>query len=309
MDRLDAMAMLIAAVDAGSLSKASKRLGLPLATISRKVADLERHLRATLLIRSAKGLELTDAGRSYVEAAKAILDQLDEAERAAAGEYSEPRGDLIVTAPTMFGRLHALPTVTGFLAAYPDVAVDLKLTDRVTHFLDDQIDVALRIGQLPDSNLVATRLGEVRHVICAAPGYLAIRGAPASPDDLMRHQVISFESVSATSSWPFRQDGAARTGSFRSRLGVNTVDAALDAARAGAGLVRALSYQVNEDVRAGRLQVVLEDFEAAPRPVHLVYAPQGRLPLKLRAFIDFAVPRLRERLLQAALPVGFSRSG
>ncbi|MDH0865572.1 LysR family transcriptional regulator [Mitsuaria sp. GD03876] len=302
MDRLDAMAMLIAAVDAGSLSKASKRLGLPLATVSRKVADLERHLRATLLIRSAKGLELTDAGRSYVEAAKAILDQLNEAERAAAGEYTEPRGDLIVTAPTMFGRLHVLPTVSGFLAAFPDVAVDLKLTDRVAHFLDDQIDVALRIGELADSSLVATRLGEVRHVICAAPGYLAAQGVPASPDDLMRHRVVSFESVATGGAWPFRQDGQPRTGAFRSRLGVNTIDAALDAGRAGAGLVRALSYQVNEDVRAGRLQLVLEDFEAAPRPVHLVYAPQGRLPLKLRAFIDFAVPRLRERLLQAALP-------
>jgi len=302
MDRLDAMAMLIAAVDAGSLSKASRRLGLPLATVSRKVADLEKHLRATLLIRSAKGLELTDAGRSYVESAKAILEQLDEAERAAAGEYTEPRGDLIVTAPVMFGRLHVLPTVTGFLDAFPDVAVDLKLTDRVAHFLDDQIDVALRIGQLPNSSLVATRLGEVRHVICAAPAYLATQGAPLSPDDLTRHRVISFESVSTGGAWPFRQDGVARTGAFRSRLGVNTIEAAIDAGRSGAGLVRALSYQVNDDVRAGRLQLVLEDFEAAPRPVHLVYAPQARLPLKLRAFIDFAVPRLRERLTQAALP-------
>lgn len=309
MDRFDAMAMLVAAVDAGSLSKASQRLGLPLATVSRKVADLERHLRATLLIRSAKGLTLTDAGRSYVEAAKAILDQLGEAERAAAGEYVEPRGDLIVTAPTMFGRLHVLPTVTGFLDAYPDVAVDLKLTDRVAHFLDDQIDVALRIGQLPDSSLLATRLGEVRHVVCASPGYLATHGAPASPDELTRHRVVSFESVSSGGSWPFLQDGQARTGAFRARLGVTTIDAALDAGRAGAGLVRALSYQVNEDVRAGRLRVVLEAFEAPPRPVHLVYAPQGRLPLKLRAFIDFVVPRLRERLLQAALPPGLSTGG
>ena len=207
-----------------------------------------------------------------------------------------------ITSPVMFGRLHVLPTVTGFLDAYPDVAVDLKLTDRITHFLDDQIDVPLRIGQLPDSGLVATRVGEVRHVVCAAPAYLATHGAPATPDDLARHRVISFESVSVGSAWPFRQDGVARTGAFRSRLGVNTVDAALDAGRAGAGLVRALSYQVNEDVRAGRLQLVLEDFEAAPRPVQLVYAPQGRLPLKLRAFIDFAVPRMRERLSRAALP-------
>ena len=305
MDRIDAMAMLIAAVDAGSLSKASQRLGLPLATVSRKVAELERHLRASLLIRSAKGLDLTDAGRSYVEAARTILDQLNEAERAAAGEYTEPRGELIVTAPTMFGRLHVLPTVIAFLDAFPEIAVELKVTDRVTHFLDDQIDVALRIGELPDSRLVATRLGECRHVLCASPAYLARHGTPQTPDDLRRHRVVSFGSVSSDGAWPFRQDGVAVTGSFRSRLSVTTIDAAIDAARSGAGLARVLSYQVNDDVRAGRLRLVLEDFEAAPRPVHLVYAPrsQSRLPLKLRAFIDFAVPRLRERLVQAALPM------
>ena len=159
LDRLDAMSMLLSAVESGSLSKASRKLGLPLATVSRKVAELESHLNASLLIRSSRGLELTPAGRSYVTAARAILEQLTEAERAAAGEYMEPKGDLVVTAPTMFGRLHVLPVVTQFLAAYPDVAVGLALTDRVAHFLDDQVDVALRIGALPDSSLISTRLG------------------------------------------------------------------------------------------------------------------------------------------------------
>ena len=180
-------------------------------------------------------------------------------------------------------RLHLLPTVTGFLEAYPDVAVDLKLTDRITHFLDDQIDVALRIGALPDSGLIATRVGEVRHVVCAAPDYLATHGAPATPDELARHRVISFESVSTGGAWPFRQDGVARTGAFRSRLSVNTIDAALDAGRAGAGLVRALSYQVNDDVRAGRLRLVLEDFEAAPRELCRDEAPVALPRILLRA--------------------------
>lgn len=301
MDRFEAMSVLLAAVDSGSLSKASRRLGLPLATVSRRVAELEAHLRASLLVRSAKGLELTPSGRSYVEAAKAILEQLSEAERAAAGEYSEPRGDLAVTAPVMFGRLHALPVVTRFLATYPEVAASLVLTDRVAHFLDDQVDVALRIGQLPDSSLVATRLGEVRHLVCASPAYLAARGVPAEPADLARHDTVSFGGVSAPGSWTFRVDGEERQVSFRSRFSVNTVDAAIDAGLAGAGLTRAVSYQVIEHVRAGRLQVVLEDFEPAPRPVHLVYAQQARMPLKLRAFVDFAVPRLRERLRDAVL--------
>lgn len=293
--------MLLAAAEGGSLSKASRNLRLPLATVSRKVAELEAHLNATLLIRSAKGLELTSAGRSYVTAARSILEQVTEAERAAAGEYTEPKGDLVVTAPIMFGRLHVLPVVTRFLDAYPDVAVGLVMTDRVTHFLDDQVDVALRIGELPDSSLIATRLGTVRHVVCASPDYVAANGSPATPDDLARHKVISFQSVSALSSWDFVADGVDIVTSFRSRLSVNTIDGAIDAALSGAGIVRAVSYQVVDYVRAGRLTLVLESFAPRPRPVHLVYDAQNRLPLKLRAFVDFVVPRLREQVAAATL--------
>jgi DNA-binding transcriptional LysR family regulator len=301
MDRLDAMSVLLAAVESGSLSKASRELRLPLATVSRKVAELEAHLKATLLIRSAKGLELTPAGRSYVTSARSILEQLSEAERAASGEYSEPKGDLVVTAPIMFGRMHVLPIVTRFLEAFPEVSVGLVLTDRVAHFLEDQVDVALRLGLLPDSSLIATRVGEVRHVICASPDYLAANGIPETLDDLEKHRLVSFQSVSALSTWTFEHDGTETTVSFRSRLSVNTIDAAIDAALAGAGLVRAVSYQIAEHVRAGRLAVVLEAFEPQLRPVHLVYDTQNRLPLKLRAFVDFVVPRLRERLVQAKL--------
>jgi DNA-binding transcriptional LysR family regulator len=295
------MSVLLAAVESGSLSRASRTLRIPLATVSRKVAELETHLNATLLIRSAKGLELTPAGRSYATAAKAILEQLSEAERVAAGEYTRPKGDLAITAPIMFGRMHVLPVVARFLDAFPDVAVDLVLTDRVAHFLDDQVDVALRIGLLPDSGLIATRLGTVRRLVCASPGYLAANGVPATPGDLARHSVVSFEGVSSPTTWIFEADGAEVAASFRSRLSVNTIDAAIDAGLYGVGLVRTNSYQVADHVRGGRLSVVLEAFEPSPRPVHLVYEKQGRLPLKLRAFVDDVVPRLRERLAQAAL--------
>jgi DNA-binding transcriptional LysR family regulator len=301
LDRLEAMSVLLAAVESGSLSKASRDLRLPLATVSRKVAELESHLNAALLIRSAKGLELTPAGRSYVTAVKSIMEQLTEAERAAAGEYTEPKGDLVVTAPMMFGRMHVLPVVTRFLEAYPDVSVGLVMTDRVAHFLEDQVDIALRIGPLPDSGLIATNLGTVRHVICASPGYLAASGAPSTLDSLAQHRVISFQSVSVLSRWVFESDGVEVNVSFRSRLSVNTIDAAIDAAISGAGLVRAVSYQIADHVRAGRLALVLEAFEPRPRPVHLVYDSQNRLPLKLRAFVDFAVPRLRQRLADATL--------
>ena len=301
MDRLEAMAVMLAAVECGSLSKASRKLGVPLATVSRKVSELESHLKADLLIRSAKGLDLTPAGRSYVTAARTILEQLNEAERTAAGEYMEPRGDLVVTAPTMFGRLHLLPVVMGFLAAFPDVSAELMLTDRVTHFLDDQVDVALRIGDLPDSGLIATRLGAVRRVVCASPAYLAKRTPPAIPQDVASHDVISFGAVSAQGTWGFWSEGTEIVVPFRSRLSVSTIDAAIDAGLAGAGLLRALSYQVADDVRDERLQTLLEPYEPPPRPVHLVYEKQNRLPLKLRAFVDFVVPRLRERLTAATL--------
>lgn len=301
MDRLEAMTLLLAAVEHGSLSKASRELRLPLASVSRKVAELESHLKATLLIRSTKGLELTPTGRSYVAAAKAILEQLNEVERTAAGEYTEPKGDLAVTAPIMFGRLHVLPVVTQFLSTFPEIAVNLMLTDRVAHFPDDQIDVAVRVGTLPNSRLIATRLGEVRRVMCASPDYLASNGVPATPDELVRHDVISFENVALSTTWTFESGGVEMRVTFRSRLSVDTIDAVIDAGLAGAGLIRAMSYQVVEYVRAGRMQVVLEPFERPPLPVHLIYTQQNRLPLKLRAFIDSVVPRLRDRLTRAAL--------
>lgn len=296
MDRLEAMSVLLSAVESGSLSKAARKLNVPLATVSRKVADLESHLQASLLIRSAKGLELTPAGRTFVTAAKSILEQITEAERAAAGEYTEPRGDLIVTAPVMFGRLHVLPVVTQFLSAFPDVAVGLVLTDRVTHFLDDQVDVAVRIGDLSDSTLIASKLGTVRRIMCATPDYLAAHGTPSRPEDLSGHSVISFENAPTPTTWTFWSNGEEVKAAFRPRLSVSTIDGAIDAALSCAGLARAMSYQVARHVRDGALQVVLEGFEPTPRPVHLVYDRQGRMPLKLRAFFDFAVPLLRKRL-------------
>ena len=301
MDRLDAMQVMLTAVECGSLSKASRKLGQPLATVSRKVSELETHLKAELLIRSVKGLELTSAGRTYIMSARTILEQLNEAERAAAGEYTAPKGDLVVTAPTMFGRLHVLPAVITFLTAFPEVSVELMLTDRVTHFLDDQVDVALRIGNLPDSSMIATRLGAVRRVTCASPVYLASRAPPAVPQDLAEHDVISFESVSSPTTWRYWSDGNELAIPLRSRLSVSTIDAAINAGLAGAGVVRANSYQVADYVRDDRLRLLLEAFEPIPRPVHLVYAKQSRLPLKLRAFVDFVVPRLRNRLTAAAI--------
>ena len=296
MDRLDAMSLLLEAVEAGSLSGAGRRLGVPLATVSRRVADLETHLRTRLLVRSARRLTLTDAGRAYVVAAKQILEQVREAERAAAGEYSAPRGDLVVSAPIVFGRLHVLPVVTDFLAAYPEIDLRLLLSDRGVHLAEDQVDAALRIGHLPDSSLMASRLGAVRQVVCASPAYLAAHGVPETPDDLRRHACVTFDGLSSSTAWRFGTGKDEVVTAVRSRLIVNTAEAAIDAAIAGVGLTRVLSYQAADALRAGALIRVLSAYEPAPWQVHLIHGAQGLTPLKLRAFLDFAGPRLRERL-------------
>lgn len=299
MDRLEAMSLFVAAAESGSLSAAARHLGTPLATVSRKVSELERHLKTRLLNRSTRRLTLTDAGHAYLAACRRILEDVGDAERTAGGEYSTPTGELIITAPIVFGRLHVLPVVTAFLAAYPQVDIRLTLGDRIVQLAEDHIDLAIRIGRLPDSRMVATRVGSIRHVVCASPAYLAGHGAPKTPKDLETHSCITFEGLGSFATWTFAADKADIPVPVRSRLRVNTAEAAIDAATAGVGMTRVLSYQIVAAVRSGALQPVLEDFEPEPWPVNLVHAGQGRLPVKLRAFLDFAGPRLRERLAQA----------
>lgn len=302
MDRLEAMAILLATVETGSLSAAGRQLNLPLTTVSRKVADLEAHLGTRLLNRSTRQLALTDPGRAYVEACRGILQQVREAERAASGEYAAPKGELVVTAPIVFGRLHVLPVTIAFLQAYPEVDVRMTLADRVVHLLEERVDVAVRIGHLPDSLMRATGLGTIRRVVCASPGYLAARGTPATPQELIRHECIAFERSGAAITWPFLQQRSEVSVPIRSRLVVTTAEAAIDAAIAGIGLTRVLSYQVAAAVGAGMLRVVLEPFEMPPSPVSLVHASQAPLPLKLQAFKSFAAPLLKQRVAQAGVP-------
>jgi DNA-binding transcriptional LysR family regulator len=296
MDRLEAMSVLVAVAEAGSLSAASRRLGTPLATVSRKISELEEHLETRLLNRSSRRMTLTDPGRSYVAACKRIIDQVDEAEREATGEYRMPKGRLAVTAPLVFGRRHVLPVATEFLQTYPDIDLRLVLTDHVLDLLEGNLDLAIRIGILPDSSLVATRVGSTRHVVCASPGYLAARGRPRKPDDLTGHDCITFEGLGSQQGWAFGSGKGIRTVPVRARLAVTTAEAAIDAAIAGAGVTRVLSYMIEDARRAGRLQIVLEAFEPPPWPIQLVHAGQGALPRKRRVFLDWMTPRLRARL-------------
>ncbi|WP_447648954.1 LysR family transcriptional regulator [Pseudomonas abietaniphila] len=295
MNRLDAMSIFIAVADAGSLTAAARRLGMPLATISRKVAELESHLNTRLLHRTTRQLSLTEAGSSYVAACRRILEDIGEAERAATGENAAPKGELVVTAPVVFGRLHVVPVIAEFLAHYPEINISLMLTDRVVHLMEEHGDVALRIGDLPDSSLMATQVGKVRRVVCASPSYLSNRGIPTTPDDLVGHDCITFEVLESKRAWVFGSGRAQVSVPVRARLAVNTAEAAIAASALGVGLIRVLSYQVEDAVRGDALRVVLESFESEPLPVSLVHKGQTPLPLKLRAFLDFVAPRLRIR--------------
>jgi DNA-binding transcriptional LysR family regulator len=285
MDRLEAMTLLLATVEHGSLSAAGRALGVPVATLSRKLSELEARLDARLLTRTTRRLTLTDAGTGYVAAARRILEQVEEAEREAAGEFSVPKGRLVVTAPIHFGRRHVLPLVVEFLAQFAAIDVRLVLSDRNVDLVDDQIDMAVRIGRLPDSAMVATRVGSMRTVTCASPALLAARGTPRAPADLQHWPSIAVDTPMPAPAW-------ANT----PRLAVSTSEAAVDAAVRGAGVTRQLYYQVADAVRTGELVIVLEAFEPDPAPIHLLHAARGQMPLKTRRFLDFAAPRLRATL-------------
>ena len=296
MSRLESMSVLVAVVDAGSLSAAARRLGMPLATVSRKVAELESHLNTRLLLRTTRQLSLTEAGSSYVAACRRILEEVEEAERAATGEYAAPKGELVITAPIVFGRLHVVPVVAQFLAHYPEIDINLVLTDRVVHLIDEHVDVAVRIGDLPDSTFMAKKVGTVRRVVCASPTYLAAHCVPQTPLDLAAHECISFEVLASMRAWVFGSGKSEQSVQIHSRLAVNTAEAAIAAAILGVGLTRVLSYQVVEDLASGALVRLLRAYEPPALPVSLVTA-SSEPPPRVRAFLQLAVPAL------SALPV------
>jgi molybdate transport repressor ModE-like protein len=299
MDRLEAMSLLISVVESGSFSAAARRLGMPLTTISRKISDLETLLGATLLVRTTRKLTLTEAGTAYLEAARRIINEVDEAEREVAGEFKTPKGELVITAPVQFGQLHVLPIVADFLDLFPEINVRLLLLDRNVQMLEGHVDMAVRIGSLPDSTMVATAVGSMRMVVCASPTLLAAHGGaadrPLALDVLQRLPLITFEGPAPVSEWRFVDPRTKAPVLFRPmpRLSVTTAEAAVRAALRHVGATRLLFYQAADAVAAGGLQIILEDFEPEPVPVSLVHVARGQMPLKMRRFLDFAAPRLR----------------
>jgi DNA-binding transcriptional LysR family regulator len=298
MDRLEAMSMLVTVVETGSLTAAARALNVPLPTLSRKISDLETRLGIRLLTRTTRKLTLTDAGGAYVTAARRILEQVNDAERQAAGEFTTPKGELVITAPMMFGRLHVLPVVSDFLAKFPEINVRLVLADRNIDLVDAHIDMAVRIGRLPDSSMVATQVGLMRTVVCGSSHLLDERGAPRRPDDLLKLPCVTADTSSPALRWRFRKEGSAASFEVAvvARLSVTTTEAAAQAAMLGVGVTRLLHYQVADGVETGALRIILEAFELDPEPVSLLHASPGQMPLKMRRFLEFAAPKLRHAL-------------
>ena len=300
MDRIESMRILLKVVECGSLSAVSRALGIPLTTVSRHLSDLEAHVGARILVRSARKTTLTEAGVAYAESIRTALDLLRDAEQAVSDAHSGLRGVIRMTAPVVMGRTHLGPLVCDFLAAHPEIDIHLRLSDTVAPLIQDRLDLAVRIGHLPDSSLTAIEIGRVRRVTCASPAYLAANGSPVTPGDLVRHQCVTFDNLAAADAWRFNESGAARAVSVRSRLVVTTAEAAVEAAEAGLGITRLLSYQVGDAVSRGSLVVLLSAYELPCWPVHLVYQSQKNKPRRLAAFLDYATARLQKRLAREA---------
>ncbi|SAK89198.1 LysR family transcriptional regulator [Caballeronia hypogeia] len=292
------MSLLLAAIGKGSFSAAARDMGIPVPTLTRKITDLEEQLGTQLLMRSTRKLTLTDAGIAYVEAARRILDLVEEQERAAVGEFIAPRGELVITASVLFGRLHVLPVILEFLALYPEINITLLQSDRNADLIGEQVDLAVRVGKLPDSGMIATPVCSMRTVVCASPALLAERGTPQTPEDLLQLPCVMFSGPKLSPGWRFRVPGtdAFNTLAIKPRLRVATPDAAAHAAKRGVGFVYLFEYHVADAVEANELEIVLQDFEVGTIPVHLVHASRAQMPIKLRRFIDFAVPKLRQSL-------------
>ena len=303
MDRIDAMKVFVAALDEGSLAGAARRLKRSPTAVSRALAFLEAHVGVELLHRTTRTLKLSEAGERYAVACRRVLIDLEEADMLAAGEHAAPRGMLTISAPPISGEEVLRPILDDFLDLHPTVSAQLLLLDRQVNLVEEGVDIALRVGHLPDSSLISTRLGgDVRHVVVASPRYLASHPRIKEPADLAKHQIVTFTHL-GLDHWNFappKGSSMPRTVKFTPRFIVNTVRAAAASAIAGGGVTRLYSYQVAEYVRDGRLKVVLANAEHPPVPVHLL-TPQGRMSVpKVRAFVDFAAPRLRAEFARMA---------
>lgn len=297
MDRLDAMATFVQVAEAGSLSAAARLIPTSLTSVSRQISALEERLGTQLLRRTTRRLALTDDGRLFYDRAKAILGEVDEIEQALSSGGTEPSGRLHVCAPLLMGEALLAPLLPRFLQRYPSVAVDLLLVDRHVDLIEENIHVALRVGRLPDSQLIARKLSDVRMVVCASPEYIERRGLPQTPDELQHHDCLAFSDVPGSAEWHFQSPSGRKSVRIAGRLWINSLTALVATAKDGAGIVRVPSWQVADDLAAGGLKRILTDYERPPTPVHAVFQPAKLASTKIRVFVDYLVEQLAGKRL------------
>jgi DNA-binding transcriptional LysR family regulator len=286
MDRLEAMQAFVAVADLQGFAPAARKLGLSPSGVTRLIAALENHLGARLLQRTTRSVTLTDIGARYLERARWILADVEEAEGSAQRERTRPSGRLVVSAPIGFGRLHVSPVMSAYLTRYPEVSGELRLSDRLINLVEDGVDLAIRIGHLADSSLVARHVGEMRRIVVASDDYLKRYGEPNTPAAVASHETIQFGATTVEPEWRFVEDGREVRVACAPRFATNSADAAIQYAEQGGGLTRVLAYQAAEAIKAGRLRIVLAKFEQPPLPIHIVYPTSRLLSAKVRTFID-----------------------
>lgn len=289
MDRIETMQAFVTVADHKGFAPAARKLGLSASAVTRMVAALEERVGARLLQRTTRSVMLTDAGERFLERARRILADVEEAEAAVQAERTQPTGRLVVSAPLGFGRRHVTPLMSTYLKRYPDVAGDLRLSDRMVNLVEEGVDIAVRIGHLPDSSLVARAVGDMRRMVVASPDYLAAHGEPHHPSEIAAHRTVHFGALSAAPDWRFVEDGREVRVACAPRFTTNSADAAIFHAEQGGGLTRVLAYQAAEGLASGRLKAVLVDYEIAPLPIHLVYPTSRLLSAKVRAFVDLVL--------------------
>jgi DNA-binding transcriptional LysR family regulator len=294
MDRWQAMRIFVKVAETGSFAESARQLHMSAPAVTRTVAALEDTIAARLFVRTTRSVKLTEAGGRYLDDCRRILLDIVEAEASAAGSYATPSGTLAITASALFGQMYVLPIMNEYLDAYPTMSGRTFFVDRPVNIIEEGIDVAIRIGHLPDSGFSATKVGSIRRVVCGSPAYFERFGVPTTPADLKAHRIVASTSAWASPEWRFI--GEQRV-TIQPRLQCNTNEAAIATAVAGAGLTRVLHYQIGPALLEGKLQIVLGDHEEAPLPIHVLH-PEGRhAPAKVRAFVDLAVSRLRENRL------------
>ncbi|KJS42049.1 MAG: LysR family transcriptional regulator [Roseovarius sp. BRH_c41] len=296
MNRLHEIEVFIAVAEAGSFARAATRLRLSPPAVTRAVAALEDRLGARVFNRTTRSVTITDVGRRFLESARRVVSDLESAEREALGEAATPQGHLTVTASVTFGRAALAPLVCEFLALYPRVTVSVLLLDRVVNLVEEGVDVAARIGPLPDSGLMARKVGTVHRILVASPAYLVARGVPMTPADLRDHAVVGFTGLMPNREWRYVNGSKVGSVALHPRFEINDAATAIEAAVLGHGITIALSYMVADLIHAGRLVPVLQAYTLPPQPVHLVYPETRLVAPKIRAFLDFAAPRLKASL-------------